>query len=84
MRHADSQGTFYGQQPGANLNGACAYGTNFASTYDFPWSVFNSSTVTTFIALDQPLFANSGACGTCMWYRATGAAFACFSDRVTP
>ncbi len=67
-----TQGTVYGANQ--NLAGACAYGTNFANTYQYPWSQYNATTPTTYIAIDQPLFMGSATCGTCLWMRGTGAA----------
>ncbi|KAK9808944.1 hypothetical protein WJX72_006738 [[Myrmecia] bisecta] len=64
LQHGD--GTFYGA--GQDAAGTCSFSENFANTNSLSWTagVYNT------IAMNDPDFDNSKACGMCLMYRATG------------
>jgi hypothetical protein len=54
--------TFYGYGD----SGACSW--NFSGAYTQPWT----TGIQTYVAMNAPQFASSGACGLCLKYEGTG------------
>lgn len=59
-------GTSYGA--GQDDQGTCSYGTNMANTDSLPWS----SGLTMTVAMNDPQFGASVACGMCITFQGTG------------
>ena len=59
------QGTYYGQQGGQEDAASCGFGANFASSLGAEWT----TGVQTFVAMNNPQYNNSVACGQCLMYR---------------
>ena len=56
-------GTYYG----FGASGACSW--NFSGAYTQPWT----TGIQTYVAMNAPQFASSGACGLCLKYKGTAA-----------
>lgn len=72
------QGTIYGY--GQNSKGACSYGANGAKSTGLPWATVPAGASDggtgldiTYIAMNAPQWAGSVSCGSCLWFRGTGA-----------
>ena len=59
------QGTYYGQQGGQEDAASCGFGADFANTLGLEWT----TGVQAFVAMNDPQYNNSVACGQCIMYR---------------